>query len=100
VAIVIERKTGSTNRFNKAGQFTSYTGLVPSVHASCGKNRFGHIREPSNQYLKRAFFEAANLVAHHRHYSARKTKYDCQVYDRVCQRKGHPTGIGAAFRAA
>jgi transposase len=86
------------DRFDTAGQFTSYAGLVPTVHASGGKTRLGHMRKPSNQYLKWAFIEAANVVVRHRHHPAWKTKYVCQVYDQVCQRRGHAVAVGAVTR--
>jgi transposase len=98
LAIVIEREIGSIDRFATPGQLASYAGLVPTVHASGGKTRFGHMRKPSNQYLKWAFIEAANVVVRHRHHPAWKTKYVCQVYDQVCQRKGHPIAVGAVAR--
>jgi len=100
LGIVIDREIGSIDRFYTSGRFTSYAGLVPTVHASGGKTRFGHMRKPSNQYLKWAFIEAANVVVRHRHHPAWKTKYVCQVYDQVCQRKGHSIAVGAAVRAA
>jgi len=62
LAIVIDREIGSIDRFDTAGQLTSYAGVVPTVHASGGKTRFGHMRKPSNQYLKWAF-RAAPLSA-------------------------------------
>jgi len=98
LGIVIDREIGSIDRFDTAGQFTSYAGLVPTVHASGGKTRFGHMRKPSSQYLKWAFIEAANVVVRHRHHPAWKTKYVCQVYDQVCQRKGHAVAVGAVAR--
>jgi len=98
LGIVIDREIGSIDRFYTSGRFTSYAGLVPTVHASGGKTRFGHMRKPSNQYLKWAFIEAANVVVRHRHHPAWKTKYVCQVYDQVCQRKGHSIAVGAVAR--
>jgi len=96
--IVIDREVGSIDRFDTAGQFTSYAGLVPTVHASGGKTRFGHMRKPSSQYLKWAFIEAANVIVRHRHHPAWKTKYVCLVYDQVCQRRGHAVAVGAVAR--
>jgi len=32
------------------------------------------------------------------HHPAWKTKYVCQVYDQVCQRKGHAIAVGAVAR--
>jgi len=98
LAIVIEREIGSIDRFDTSGQFTSYAGLVPTVHASGGKTRFGHMRKPSNQYLKWAFIEAANVVVRHRHHPAWKTKYVCRIYDQVSRRKGHAVAVGAVAR--
>jgi transposase len=98
LAIVVEREIGSIDRFDTAGQLTSYAGVVPTVHASGGKTRFGRMCKPSNQYLKWAFIEAANVVVRHRLHPAWKTKYVCQVYDRVCRRKGHAVAVGAVAR--
>jgi transposase len=98
LAIVIEREIGSIDRFCTSGQFTSYAGLVPTVHGSGGKTRFGHMRKPSNQYLKWAFIEAANVVVRHRHHPAWKVTYVCQIYGRVSQRKGHAVAVGAVAR--
>lgn len=95
LAIVIDREVGSIDRFHTPGQLASYAGVVPTVHASGGKTRFGHMRKPSSQYLKWAFIEAANVVVRHRRHPAWKTKYVCQIYDRVCQRKGHAIAVGA-----
>ena len=98
LAIVIEREIGSIDRFDTPGQLASYAGLVPTVHASGGKTRFGHMRKPCNQYLKWAFIEAANVVVRHRHHPAWKTKYVCQIYDQVSRRKGHAVAVGAVAR--
>jgi transposase len=75
LGIVIECEIGSIDRFDTAGQFTSYAGLVPTVHASGGKTRFGHMRKPSSQYLKWAFREAPRSEAEGH---------------RSCQRRGPP----------
>ena len=98
LAIVIEREIGSIDRFGTAGQLASYAGVVPTVHASGGKTHFGHMRKPSNQYLKWAFIEAANVVVRHRHHPAWRTKYVSRVYDQVCRRKGHAVAVGAVAR--
>jgi len=98
LAIIIEREIGSIDRFDTSGQFTSFSGLVPTVHASGGKTRFGHMRKPCNQYLKWAFIEAANVIVRHRHHPAWKTKYVCQIYDQVSRRKGHAVAVGAVAR--
>jgi hypothetical protein len=56
------------------------------------------MRKPCNHYLKWAFIEAANVVVRHRHHPAWKTKYVCQIYDRVSRRKGHAVAVGAVAR--
>jgi transposase len=98
LAIAVEHEIGSIDRFDTSGQLTSYAGLVPTVHASGGKTRLGHMRKPSNQSLKWAFIEAANVVVRHRHHPAWKTTYVCQIYDQVSQRKGHAVAVGAVAR--
>jgi transposase len=98
LAIVIEREIGTIDRFDTAGRLASYAGVVPTVHASGGKTRLGHMRKPSNQYLKWAFIEAANVVVRHRHHPAWKGKYVCHIYDQVARRKGHAVAVGAVAR--
>lgn len=98
LAIVIDREIGSIDRFDTPGQLASYAGLVPTVHASGGKTRFGHMRKPCNQYPKWAFIEAANVVVRHRNHPAWKSKYVCQIYDQVSRRKGHAIAVGAVAR--
>ena len=98
LAIVIEREIGSIDRFDSAGRLASYAGVVPTVHASGGKTRFGHLRKASNQYLKWAFIEAANVVVRHRRHPAWKPKYVSHVYERVCRRKGHAVAVGGVAR--
>jgi transposase len=98
LAIVIEREIGSIDRFATPGRLASYAGVVPTVHASGTKTRFGHMRKPSNHYLKWAFIEAANVVVRHRRHPAWKGKYVCHIYDRVARRKGHAIAVGAVAR--
>jgi transposase len=98
LAIVIDREIGSIDRFRTPGQLASYAGVVPTVHASGGKTRFGHMRKPSNQYLKWAFIEAANVVVRHRRHPAWKAKHVCHIYDQVSRRKGHAVAVGAVAR--
>jgi transposase len=106
LSIEIDREIGSIDRFDTSGQLASYAGVVPTVHSSdgtpsrcpCRKTRFGHMRKPCNHYLKWAFIEAANVVVRHRHHPAWKTKYVCQIYDRVSRRKGHAVAVGAVAR--
>ena len=81
-----------------ARQFTSYAGLAHPSTPPVGRLATATCANQSNQYLKWAFIEAANVVVRHRHHPAWKTKYVCQVYDQVCQRKGHSIAVGAVAR--
>jgi transposase len=63
LAIVIDREVGTVTRFPSAPQFSSCSGTTPRVSSSGGKTRYGRMRRESNQYLKWAFIEAANVVA-------------------------------------
>jgi hypothetical protein len=55
LAIIIEREIGTIERFPSAGHLAAYSGLVPKVHSSGGKTRYGHMRKQANNYLKWAF---------------------------------------------
>ncbi|HEY44519.1 MAG TPA: IS110 family transposase, partial [Anaerolineae bacterium] len=96
--IVIEREIGTIDRFPTAGHLAAYSGLFPKVHSSGGKTRYGHMRKRANNYLKWAFIEGANVVVAHRHHPSWRQKKVCQVYERICRRKGHAIAVGAVAR--
>jgi len=74
----------------------SYSGTVPSVHASGGKVRYGRLRPDTNHYLKWAFSEAGNSVAvNHKRWPDRHVS---KLYKRVRTRRGHPEAVGAVAR--
>jgi transposase len=98
LAIVIEREVGTVDRFPTAGHLAAYAGVVPRVHSSGGKTRFGRMRKQANNYLKWAFIEAANVVVAHRHHASWRDKKVTKVYERICRRKGHATAVGAVAR--
>lgn len=98
LAIVIEREVGNVDRFPSAGHLAAYAGVVPKVHSSGGKTRYGRMRKQANNYLKWAFIEAANVVVAHRHHPSWRKKKVTQVYERICRRKGHATAVGAVAR--
>ena len=98
LAIVIEREIGTVDRFPTAGHLAAYAGVVPKVHSSGGRTRFGRMRKQANNYLKWAFIEAANVVVAHRHHPSWRQKKVTQVYERICRRKGHATAVGAVAR--
>jgi len=98
LGIVIRQEIGTIDRFPNAEQFASYCGVVPTVKASGGKSYYGRLRKQSNQYLKWAFVEAANVVGL-RHTSPQwHDRHVVQLYCRIRQRKGHRIAIGAVAR--
>jgi transposase len=68
LSIVIEREIGSIDRFPSSENFASYAGTTPKVKGSAGKYRYGRMRKQSNNYLKWAFIEAANVVVRQRNH--------------------------------
>jgi transposase len=102
LAIVIEREIGSIDRFPTAPNLASYSGVVPRVHYSGGKTRYGRMRKQSNQYLNwaavGASLEAANVIVRHRHHPAWQQKHVSLLHERICHRKGHSIAVGAVAR--
>lgn len=96
LAVVIFSEVGDIGRFGSAGHFASYAGTAPRVHASGGKVRLGQLRSDVNRYLKWAFVEAANAISLNR----RRWPYRhvTRLYERVRNRRGHQTAIGAVAR--
>jgi transposase len=58
----IHLEIGDVTRFPSAEHLASYSGLVPTVHASGGKSWRGPTSPQANHYLCRAFVEAANAI--------------------------------------
>lgn len=52
-------EVGDFYRFQKAGHFMSYVGLVPSEHSSGGSRRQGGITKTGNRHVRRLLIEAA-----------------------------------------
>ena len=98
LATVIEGEVGNIERFPTVGHFCSYARVVPTVQASGGKMRYGHMRKQSNQYLKWAFIEAANVVVLHQNHPNWQKKHVTAVYKRIRGRKGHSIAVGAVAR--
>jgi transposase len=98
LAIVIEREMGTVDRFSSSAHFASYAGTVPTVKSSGGKTRYGRLRKQSNQYLKWAFIEAANVIVRQRRHPTWRTKHVTILYERIRQRKGHSVAVGAVAR--
>jgi transposase len=98
LAIVIEREMGTVDRFSSSAHFASYAGTVPTVKSSGGKTRYGRLRKQSNQYLKWAFVEVANVVARQHHHPNWRSKHVTILYKRIRHRKGHSVAVGAVAR--
>ena len=98
LAIVIEREVGTISRFPSAPQFSSYCGTTPRVSSSGGKTRYGKLRTESNQYLKWAFIEAANVVAAHHMQRGWAARHASRLYLHIRSRKGSSVAIGAVAR--
>jgi transposase len=98
LSIVIDREIGSIDRFPSCPNFTSYAGTTPKVKGSAGKYRYGKMRKQSNNYLKWAFIEAANVVVRQRNHPSWRNKHVSQLYERVRRRKGHFVAVGAVAR--
>ena len=98
LSIVIDREIGDVSRFPSSGHFASYCGTVPTVKGSGGKVRYGRLRKQSNQYLKWAFIEAANVVVRQRRHPNWRNKHVTILFERIRRRKGHAKAVGALAR--
>jgi transposase len=87
LAVVIWTEIGSIERFGRAEQLASYSGLVAREHSSGGKIRFGAVRRDVNVYLKWAFVEAANSAILNRERSG--YNHISRLYQRIKTRRGH-----------
>jgi transposase len=87
---------GDVDRFPSPAHLASYAGLVPVVHASGGRVFQGPTSRRSNQYLRWAFVEAANLAAMRRKYHPQR--HVSQLYERLRPGKGHQKAAVAVAR--
>ena len=58
-AIGLAAEIGDFERFEKAGQFMAFVGLVPSEHSSGGSRKQGGITKTGNRHVRRLMMEAA-----------------------------------------
>ena len=98
LAIVIDREVGLVERFSTAESLASYAGTTPKVISSGGKTYYGPMRKVSNQYLKWAFVEAANVIVSNHLKLSWKNKHVVRLYEKTAQRKGHGVAVGAVAR--
>lgn len=98
LAIVVTLEVGSVDRFPSAANLASYSGTVPKVKSSGGKQRHGRMVKQANNYLKWAFIEAANVVVMKRNHPNWRRKHVSVLYERIRRRKGHAVAVGAVAR--
>lgn len=87
---------GDVKRFPSAQHLASYSGLIPTVHASGGKMRLGRTSAVANHYLRWAFVEAANGIVMRKHLY--KDRHVMQLYERLRARKNHGKAAVAVAR--
>lgn len=87
LAVVAWTEIGSIERFNRAEQLASYSGLVAREHSSGGKFHYGAVRRDVNVYLKWAFVEAAGSAIQNRDRCG--YQHISQLYQRIKPRRGH-----------
>ncbi|NIO00183.1 MAG: IS110 family transposase [Anaerolineae bacterium] len=98
LAIVIALELGAVDRFPSPSNLASYSGTVPKVKSSGGKQRHGRMVKQANNYLKWAFIEAANVVVMKRNHPIWRRKHVSVLYDRIRRRKSHAVAVGAVAR--
>ena len=92
-ALLLYAEIGEIERFERAGQLCSYAGLVPSVHSSGGRTRYGRITKEGSRWIRWALVE----VAHH---IARGSVRFAALYERVEKKHGKSAAKIAVAREA
>jgi transposase len=90
-ALLIESEIGDIYRFSSARKLCSYAGLVPSVHSSGGKVRYGSITKQGSRWLRWILIE----LSHHFIKSSLRMK---QMYVRISRSHGNNTARVAVAR--
>jgi transposase len=80
-ALLIVSEIGDVNRFSSARKLCSYAGLVPSVHSSGGKTRYGSITKQGSKWLRWILVE----LSHHFINSSKKME---RMYLKVSKSHG------------
>jgi len=79
-ALLLLAEIGDVRRFPSPKHLVSYAGLAPTVHASGGRVRTGHISKQGSPWLRWVLIEAAL-------HASRKPPYQA-LYERLKNRKG------------
>lgn len=90
-ALLIVSEIGEISRFPDSSHLASYAGLVPSVHSSGGKTRYGHITKEGSAWLRWALIEAA-------HGAVRSSAYFRSYHDKLARRRGDKRAIVGVAR--
>ena len=96
LAVVISNEIGDISRFSRAEQLACYSGMVPRVHSSGGKTRYGKLRSDVNHYLKWAYSEAGNSIAVN--HGRLPCRHVSRLYRRIRSSRGHAKAVGAVGR--
>jgi len=67
-AFILKSEIDDISRFISKEKFTSYTGLIPSVHQSGNKSYMGKITKQGNKFIRWALTEAAQVAIRHSGY--------------------------------
>jgi transposase len=66
LALIIAMEIGDIHRFARSGKLVSWSGLVPSIHSSGGKIRYGSITRQGSRWLRWALILATQKYKHHK----------------------------------
>jgi transposase len=90
-SLLIISEIGNIRRFSSARKLCSYTGLVPSVHSSGGKTRYGSITKQGSRWLRWILIE----LSHHFINGSERMK---KMYLRITKTHGKNTARVAVAR--
>jgi transposase len=96
LSAVIVLEIGDIDRFPGPGHLASYAGTTPAIHQSGDHRTDKGLRKDACQYLKWAFFEAANILV--RHQSSYEDSRLVRKYRRLRDRKNSNVAKGAVAR--
>jgi transposase len=90
-ALLIISEIGEVGRFPDDRHLASYAGLVPRVHSSGGKTRYGGITKEGSVWLRWSLQEAAQVaIRHSPHFQG--------CYRRIAWKKGHQRAVTGVAR--
>jgi len=84
-------EVGDIRRFESMDKVASFAGVVPRVHQSGEKTRYGHITKRGNKNLRHVMVQGANVAVQH-------DKLLKVMYLRLASKKGHNKAITAVAR--